>query len=309
MTPDRPPVSIVITTRNRPVELQRAVRSCLAQDYRPLELIVYDDASEMDMAKVLGAEYPEVRVVRLDQPAGYIVLRNRGFREAAGKYVFSLDDDAYYTDAATVRAVVNLLESDAHIAGAAIPYLESADRIALSSLRAPRTAAPGDKVRSFIGCAHALRRQAVLEAGGYREFFIHQGEERDLSIRLYAAGYHIVMAGSAPIVHDVSAVRDHRLRRFGVRNTMLFDFLNLPLRYGVPLMIYHGMKMTVYRARLRDLPGRVLVAVKAFCETLTFWRQRSPVPADLVRPYFRMPTHGPRLPADGILPPPCGSVH
>jgi cellulose synthase/poly-beta-1,6-N-acetylglucosamine synthase-like glycosyltransferase len=74
----QPPVSVVIATRNRWAEVQQAVDSCLAQDYPALEIAVYDDASEENIAQKLQDKYPTIKVSRSDAHMGQIVLRNRG---------------------------------------------------------------------------------------------------------------------------------------------------------------------------------------------------------------------------------------
>jgi len=306
MTNGNPLVSIVITTRNRPEDVLRAVASCMAQDYQPLEVVVYDDCSERDIAGLVQGAFPGVRVFRGQAPVGLIVLRNCGFREAAGKYVVSIDDDAYFTDHGIVRRTVELMEKDASIGSVAIPYIEPLERQALSSLQVKNHAKPMEELRSYVGCSHALKRELALELNGYREFFFQQGEERDLAIRIYAAGYRIVLGDSAPIVHEVSPNRDPRARRFGMRNTLLCDFLNMPLRLALPLMLIHAFKMARYRATWKTFPGNLGRAALALMACPAFWQHRTPAPAAIVRHWLKLRSHGPSLPEGGILPTPCG---
>ena len=93
----------------------------------------------------------------------------------------------------------------------------------------------GEPVRSFIGCAYAVKIERVLAVGGYRDFFFHMGEERDLCLRLMDAGGFIALADTDPIVHTVHTSRDMRRNaRFAIRNTLLFSVLNAPLLYVAP---------------------------------------------------------------------------
>ena len=86
-----PSVSIIITTFNHARFLADAIRSALAQTVRPSEVIVVDDGSTDDPARVV-AGLPEVRMIR--QPnQGLASARNTGWRAAAGDHVVFLDAD------------------------------------------------------------------------------------------------------------------------------------------------------------------------------------------------------------------------
>ena len=96
----QPAASVVITSRNRKDDLLTAIDSCLHQSV-PVEILVYDDASTDGSAdavtqKFPSDQFPHVRVFRQETPTGYIVLRNRGARDARTNYIISIDDDAVF---------------------------------------------------------------------------------------------------------------------------------------------------------------------------------------------------------------------
>lgn len=92
--PQRPLVSVVIPNFNREAELQRAVESVLAQDYRPLEVVVVDDASTRPISLDLDAAAGQlVRWVRLERNSGGATARNAGIDAARGELVAFLDSD------------------------------------------------------------------------------------------------------------------------------------------------------------------------------------------------------------------------
>ena len=89
-----PRVSVVIPTRNRASYLPALLTALDAQTYRPLEVIVVDDASSDGTAELLARWEGEGRQVeRLEQPAGSYAARNRGWRVASGELIAFTDDD------------------------------------------------------------------------------------------------------------------------------------------------------------------------------------------------------------------------
>lgn len=87
-----PAVSVVIPAYNAAWCVAHAIDSVLAQAFLDFELIVVDDGSTDDTPAVLARYGSAVRVVR--QPnRGLAGARNRGIREAAGRYVAFLDAD------------------------------------------------------------------------------------------------------------------------------------------------------------------------------------------------------------------------
>jgi GT2 family glycosyltransferase len=89
-----PLVSIIIPTHNRAGLVIRAVTSVLEQTSADLECIVVDDAStDGTEAAVSAIGDARLRYLKNTANAGAPASRNRGIREARGRYVALLDDD------------------------------------------------------------------------------------------------------------------------------------------------------------------------------------------------------------------------
>ena len=88
--------SVVIPLYNKGREIARTLGGVAAQTYTPLEVIVVDDGSTDDSARVVeGLDLPGVRLIR--QPNGGVsAARNRGIAEAKGDYIALLDADDYW---------------------------------------------------------------------------------------------------------------------------------------------------------------------------------------------------------------------
>lgn len=89
-------VSVIIPTHNRSAMLREAVASALAQTYRSIELVIVDDGSTDDTARVL-AELSQLHpsIIRWvpQVNAGPGAARNLGLQHAQGEFIQYLDSD------------------------------------------------------------------------------------------------------------------------------------------------------------------------------------------------------------------------
>lgn len=87
-------VSIIICTKNRPVELDRCIKTLLLQDYNSIELIIVDASEKTQPLKngqniiVDGAKKKTIYTM-----PGLPMQRNIGAKYAQGKYIAYFDDD------------------------------------------------------------------------------------------------------------------------------------------------------------------------------------------------------------------------
>jgi glycosyltransferase involved in cell wall biosynthesis len=91
-------VSIIVRTKNRPVLLERALRSLEAQTSRNFEVVIVNDGGELDPIENLlaGISLPEHIVVSNETSAGRAQAFNQALRIARGAFVACLDDDDTY---------------------------------------------------------------------------------------------------------------------------------------------------------------------------------------------------------------------
>lgn len=112
--------TILIPVFNRAGPLVEAVESCLAQTWRPIEILVIDDGSTDDPAGALARFGSSVRLLRRAH-GGVAGARNLGIREATGDLVHFLDSD----DLLLPRAVESKLEAFRVVADADLCYGQS----------------------------------------------------------------------------------------------------------------------------------------------------------------------------------------
>lgn len=165
-----PRVSVVIPCYNYGRFLEGAVGSVLAQDFRPLEILVVDDGSTDDTAQVtrrIIEANPGVEIRLLTQPNSGDPARprNRGIAEARGEYVICLDPDDYLAPD-MISECVAALDADP---GAGIAYPNQVhfgpDRNYVP--RIGQHDLPALSRWNYIAVASMFRRKAWESAGGY----------------------------------------------------------------------------------------------------------------------------------------------
>ena len=93
-----PTFSVIIPVYNGAATIARAIVSVLEQTYSPCELIVVDDGSTDETARVV-AGFDRRVVYHRQANAGVAAARNSGAREARGEWLAFLDaDDWYYPE-------------------------------------------------------------------------------------------------------------------------------------------------------------------------------------------------------------------
>lgn len=226
-------ISLCVSTYNRVADLKRLLSSALKQE-PPIPIIVYDDASSDGTAAVVREEFPSVRLIVGRVNVGLIAARNICIQAASTPFVIILDDDAYFTSAHTAQQTLNDFTSPS-IAAIAIPFVENG-----TLMQGDMSGRSVELTRSFIGAAHGLRRDAVLDCGGLRESYKFYCEESDIAIRLLASGLVIRHGTSDPVVHCPNADREPlRRRQLRWRSELRFKWCHTPALLLVPVVGSH----------------------------------------------------------------------
>lgn len=246
------PLTVGICTRDRRGSLLRNLRALRHAEPWTDRVFVVDDASgvpvEQGLREELGADAPpRLTVLRSDPPAGPTAGRNRIAREARTPWLLYLDDDAMLLSPDAVRAGIAVLERDPSVGVVAFPQSDAAGTL-LPAGAQPSAATEPSLVRAFIGFAHLVRREALLAVGGYREVLRILGEERELSLRLLDAGYHVAYLPAYPVAHlaDMAGRDPRRFLHLTVRNDVLGALLNEPFPLAmatIPIRLWRYFPM------------------------------------------------------------------
>lgn len=105
-----PLVSVIVPVHNGARFLPEALASICAQGYRPMEVVIVDDGSEDDTARV-AATLPGAVVLSHPARRGPAAARNTGLERASGELVAFLDADDLWPAGALATQVDRLLQA------------------------------------------------------------------------------------------------------------------------------------------------------------------------------------------------------
>ena len=216
MIQTQPLVTVIVVTINNLDLLRSCLTSIYRQDYEPMEVVVVDNGSDEDVQGMLAEEFPESRMIRLEQNYGFAGGINRGIEISQGKYVALINNDAEATHK-WLSSMVTTAETNSKIAAIASIIidgnqpkvldscgvgigLDGMSRQAMRGMPVPKLSQPKE-VLLFSGCACLLRKDVLKEAGLFDEDFFAYCEDTDLGLRLRRAGWEIVVAPGAYVKH------------------------------------------------------------------------------------------------------------
>jgi hypothetical protein len=198
----RPTVTILIPVYNRATMVVEAVESCLAQSWRPLEILIVDDGSTDELAGALTRFGDAVRVVRKAN-GGVSSARNAGIRVAKGDFIHFLDSDNLLAPGAVVRKLdgfarfpdAELCYSLAKIEGERppdVPAIPPPD----GSANCPTTSLLASHLRYpfYISCV-MLPRHTLLSTGGFEED-LRRGEDTRFWVKLALRDTKVIGLGA-----------------------------------------------------------------------------------------------------------------
>jgi GT2 family glycosyltransferase len=222
--------SIVLCTRNRATLLTAALASIAVLEYAPgaFELLVIDnDSSDATcaVAQEFAARVPfEVRVIR-EARVGLSAARNRGIREARGRYLFFTDDDQL-VDPHVLQEYGRIVSRySVSIVQGAIELRFTGQRPSwlhghlARMLGETEPLAEGQALEDLYGGNLLLRRDLFDTSSGFDEALgkgrAGYSEDTELARRLRAAGEKIVYAPAARIYHVIGPDRARATFFFG----------------------------------------------------------------------------------------------
>lgn len=214
------PVSIVIVSRDRPDALRRCLMGVVQLQYPSFEVVVVSDPAGIKTAQDLPFA-ADLKLVPFDEP-NISAARNLGIVESAGDIVAFIDDDAVPEPQWLHHLVAPALQSDVAAMGGfvrgrnGISYqwkARSLDRFGEAHALDLQNDVPvvlhppkGRAVKTE-GTNMAVRRDVLIELGGFDPAFHYFLDETDLNMRLARAGHATALVPLAEVHHGFAANR------------------------------------------------------------------------------------------------------
>ena len=249
-------LSVVILNWNGAEMLRRFLPSVIENSQMEgVEIVVADNASSDESLTVLKQQFPDIRVVLLDQNYGFAEGYNRALRQIEAEYYLLLNNDVEirqkdwlqhmlhymdeHTDVAACQPKIHWLAEPQRFeySGAAGGYLDCygfpfcRGRI-LNTLETDM--GQYDSVADVhwtTGCSLLIRSKDYWAAGGLDGRFFAHMEEIDLCWRLRIMGRRLVCIPQSTVWHLGAAtltVGSPRKTYLNFRNNLLMLYKNLP---------------------------------------------------------------------------------
>ncbi len=93
MRPERAPVAVVVVSWNSVRYLEGCLSSLRRLETQPAEILVIDNGSTDGSADVVRRDFPEMRLIALEENVGFCSANNLGIRSTASPFVLVLNPD------------------------------------------------------------------------------------------------------------------------------------------------------------------------------------------------------------------------
>lgn len=242
MTASLPLVSVIIVNYNGMTLLEKCLKSVLATDYRPLEVLLVDNGSTDGSLTFVRSRFPEVRLLAQERNLGFAGGNNRGVEAATGEYVVLLNNDAR-VEPGWVKALLGLLEDPgvavvtSRVVTEGVPdrcYTKNGS-VNFLGYNIMRVFDDLSQV-FFAGGASLMFRRQMVGKPFLDEYFLYQ-EDVYLSWRMRLAGYKIKMAQNSSVFHLGSVTASRQTSGFVTFYQERNRLLNCLLLYEISTLL------------------------------------------------------------------------
>ena len=249
-------VSIVILTFRRGESIHTLLSQLTALNDQALEIIVVDNGSGPETAKTIGADFPQVRLVVLEENKG-VGSRNRGLEVAQGEVVVTLDDDMVDFTADALAHLRRRFGENQKLGAINFKVVwPGTDKVRDWVHRRPTSySASNFPTYEITEGAVAWRLKALKEVGYYREDFFISHEGVELAFRLLDHQWLIEYDGAVVVghAHALGGRTSWRRYYYDTRNMFGVAVLHMPPGYALRYLFVGVGAMFVYSLRDRHL--------------------------------------------------------
>lgn len=263
-------VSVVIATKNRPAILSGSVEKALeASRGLPVEIIIVNDGDPL----LIDFEKDNIIRVFENPSSGVSSARNYGVKQSNGKTIFFIDDDMWINKSGLewILANLSIVENEKFVFNLNWEYPQELLEKLLSSkigkyllashyntmwgrmhISGTQPLSGLYKFDEIASCSLVINKELFNKIGGYKEDFIFQGEDIELSNRLNKFQVPIFCVFDVLLFHnhadrlDVEGYLDRECR--GYESQFKAELMGLipetPNNYqGFNVLLFHFLKL------------------------------------------------------------------
>lgn len=240
-------ISVMITTRNRSVQLQTTLDVIRKMDPAPGEIMITADGCTDHTLEVLRAEMPHAVLIVNPVGLGSVASRAAMMERASGDLVLALDDDSYPEQGDCLALLSEMFASNERLAIATFP--QRSDEYPASLTQEDFGAAR--PIRSFPNSGACLRVSAYRQLPGFEPMFFHMYEEPDYALQCVAAGWKVLYYPEITIRHhwtpnQRSEIRNHHRH---ARNEFWSTLMRCPYPHAFGLIVWRVFSQARYAAK------------------------------------------------------------
>jgi len=199
---DNPLVSLVIITYNGKRWIGQCLTSIGNMTYKPLEVIIVDNASSDTSVQYIEDQFPWVRIIKNKENFGYAQGCNIGASHAKGEIIAFLNQDVRI-DQYWLSHVVPALK-DENVGACCCKILDYDGRKILFPTESDALyASKHQETKNVPGAAFATRKDIIEKIGLFDPEFFMYYDEIDWSWRLRLANYKCIYVPDAVAYHWV----------------------------------------------------------------------------------------------------------
>lgn len=212
-----PIVSVIIVNWNGGNHLIECLNSLENSELKNIEIIVVDNASTDNSINILEARYNYVNLIKNKYNMGFAGGNNLGAKEAKGKYIYMLNNDAKIKPDAIER-LVNIMEFDENVGccGSKIyfdhdkelinctgHYIDNLGFLWARGFMEKDCGKYDNKQDIFMcsACSLLVRMDFINKYGLFDEDIFMYGDELELAIKVWGAGYRVVYEPKSIVYH------------------------------------------------------------------------------------------------------------
>jgi GT2 family glycosyltransferase len=260
-----PACSVCVANYNGEDVITACIESIKKQQFKnPVEIIVHDDASTDDSAKIIREKYPEVILIESRENVGFCISNNRMAARAKGKYLLFLNNDAcLLPDAIDKLYSSSESEEKPMILGLPQYDIETGELIDRGSLfdlflnPVPNRDISVTDVGMVMGACLWFPKGLWEELGGFPEWFQTLAEDMYLCCMARLMGYPVRVLACSGFNHWVGKsigggkidsgrlITNMKRRALSERNKSFVMFLCYPAPLAYLLIPLHILSLAV----------------------------------------------------------------